>query len=160
MGRHRTPTVVKQARGTLQKCRTVKFEPIYEELDNIKPPDEIKDDDVAVKEWNRIAPILKSKKLITKVDLQMLINYCFLVSRMKYLRDEVKNEDIIQKQIGFGGVQLEKINPKIKVYKEMFTQMVTVSAKFGFTPSDRTKISLPKDPKADTDDLESLIKHG
>lgn len=151
MGRTKTPTNIKKLRGTLQPCRTIKLEVVFDELESAKAPDEL--DEEGKKEWDRIFPILKSRGLITKVDYQMLLNYCFIVSRMKYVRGKILNEDIIYYEMNAAMQKVPKVNKYITAYKDFFSQMVALSARFGFSPADRTKINLPKQPASA--DLES-----
>ena len=144
----------------MQPCRVLPMELVFEELDSPEAPKELDKEGKA--EWNRIYPILKSKKLITKPDLQLLISYCWIVSRMKYIRKEVTNKKIIVFEHNSQGDKVQKVNKYISAYKDMFNQMVTISARFGFSPADRTKINLPANPKDKEQELENqfIRKHG
>jgi len=123
---------------------------VFEELSSPTAPAEL--DQEGKKEWDRIYPILKSRGLITKPDYQMLLNYCWIVSMMKFIRSEINHDNVILFEKNAVGQKVQKLNKYITAYKDFFTQFTAISARFGFSPADRTKINLPKNPTSPDDE--------
>ncbi|MDE3838651.1 phage terminase small subunit P27 family [Bacillus methanolicus] len=108
----------------------------------VKPPAWL--DDVAKKEFKRIAKELQEIDLITNVDVNALAAYCDAYS------DYIKCTQIIQEE----GMMVEYTNkaaetnkvphPLLTKKKQLHEQMKSLATEFGLTPSSRAKIALPK----------------
>lgn len=101
-------------------------------------PDLVKKNKVALAEWNRRAPELQEKKILTGQDTTEFAAYCLMHANfLKYqkLCDDDKSGEL--------SIAKGYVNAAIKFNAER----VRLAAKFGFTPSDRTQIKIPKDNK-------------
>src|SRR5262245_27529167 len=74
-GRRKAPTAVRVLRGTA-KASALAYEAAPAAADDIDTPPEIEGDDVAVKEWKRLYPILRKCGLLSAADTALLIACC------------------------------------------------------------------------------------
>ncbi|WP_031405284.1 phage terminase small subunit P27 family [Geobacillus vulcani] len=110
--------------------------------DKIKPPSWL--DDVAKKEFKRIAKELMELDLLTNVDVNALAAYCDAYS------DYVKCTQIIQEE----GLMVEYTNkaaetnkvphPLLTKKKQLYEQMRSIASEFGLSPAARAKLAIPK----------------
>ena len=86
MANPRKPTSLKVVAGTDRPCRRPESAPVeMPALDNIPdPPDWLKNAH-AVKEWQRLAPILTANKLLTEAGLSALGQLCALHGKVVQL---------------------------------------------------------------------------
>ena len=154
-GRKKLPTVLKIVRGTARKCRILQAEVNYDEICVPAAPDEL--DPEAKAEWDKYFPLFKGKGLATKADLPLLLDLCFIIARLKFIRSKITNENIVYsentgKEIKVKTdkgwekrpLQIPKINPYIKAYVLFIDRLYSLSAKFGMSPADRTRINMPE----------------
>jgi P27 family predicted phage terminase small subunit len=110
--------------------------------EHIDPPEWL--DEIAKKEFERIAELLKEVRLVTEADIHLLATYCDAYS------DYVKCTELIQKE----GLMVEYTNkaaetnkvphPLMTKKKQLFEQMKAVASEFGLSPSARAKLAMPK----------------
>jgi len=109
----------------------------------------------AKREWSRIVPELLRLGLLAKIDRAMISMWCqcwgMYVEAVKDIR---QNGMSYSKEDGYEGQR-----PSVAVMNHMIEKMTTLSAKFGMTPSDRSKISVPQ-PEAKDAFAEFLDKTG
>jgi P27 family predicted phage terminase small subunit len=126
-GRPRKATAELKLNGTFQKCRRNTDEP----TPDVKVPDMpdiLKGE--AVKEWNRLAPLLASKKCLTDWDRNMLAAYCY---------EWGKYYDICKMQAE-GAENAPNATQRTKALKNF----ENIAIQFGLTPSSRTRLSMGK----------------
>jgi len=94
----------------------------------------------AKREWSRIVPELDRLGLLAKIDRAMLSMWCqcwgLYVEAVK---------DIDENGISYmtdKGNEVQR--PSVGVMNKMIEKMTSLSARFGMTPSDRSRISVPK----------------
>lgn len=129
------PTALKVIQGTDRADRQQPNEPTYAPLSATAGLDQL--DEVGMKEWNRIYPLLHERGLATQADEVALLEWCFLVARLRFVRSKITNDTLVV------GERLS-ISPYLKVYDSLFDKMLKMCAKFGFTPADRTRINMPE----------------
>lgn len=151
MARHKLPTNLKAVRGTLEQRREVANQPTYEGLVVPITPTELPDE--GKKEWDTIYPLLKSRELVTKADYRMLVEWCFVISQLKIVREKMTAPEFEWIEYSDKGVPI--LSKWLIAYNHLFNRMVTLSGKFGFSPADRTRISMPKSVH-DDEKLEQL----
>jgi len=134
------PTIVKIRQGTDRADRINKNEPAYEPLHNPQCLNEL--DEEGRKEWDKIYPLLMGNGLATEADERLLVEWCRIISKLKYLNDKITNETMVVKKNQTAGLNFV-INPYIKLYELYFNKMILLSAKFGLSPADRTRIGMP-----------------
>ena len=134
------PTVLKIAHGTYRADRVQPNEPTFEPIPEGTCPEWLSD--VGKNEWNRLFPLLKERGLATDADLMLLSEWCRIISKLRYLDSVTKDEDMVQEKKATAGI-IDVINPYEKLYDSYFDKMIKLSAKFGLSPADRTKINMP-----------------
>jgi P27 family predicted phage terminase small subunit len=138
-GRPKKPTAQLKLAGTFRKDRRNDDEP----MPDVVIPDvpEFLEGE-ALKEWNRIAPLLAKRKCLTEWDRSMLAMYCQEWGKYVRLNTEF-NSDV---------AMVNMLSESTKLLKNI----KTIATEFGLTPSSRTNLSMGK---ADTNNpFEALMK--
>lgn len=125
MSRKKTPDNVKALRGTDQPCRLSGDFVDFETLDDVPPAPQWLD--IRAKNyWDRIAPILITKKVLSVADLEALETMCVLYGRVRQMAEA-----------------------SVDINSSLVTQLRLYQAEFGLTPVSRTKVTAGGDkPKA------------
>lgn len=134
-----TPTNIINLRGNPGKRATNKNEP--KPKPGASCPAWL--DEVARKEWRRIAPELKRLKLLTLVDRTALAAYCQSYSRWYEAEQVVLDEGMTIKTKLGNVIQ----HPAVGIANQAMKQMYKFMAEFGMTPAARTRISVDKNPE-------------
>ena len=113
------------------------------------PPDHL--DEIAVKEWERIAPILHKMKVLTIADGAALAIYCMTYSEWVQAQAKIKKQGMAI-ATGLGGL---KINPHLTVAIQARATLIKILSEFGCTPSSRSRVTVADDKP--TDALAELI---
>lgn len=99
----------------------------------------------AKREWTRIVPELNRLGLLAKIDRALISMWCqcwaLCVDAVKDIR---KNGTTFVMESGYEGQR-----PSVSIMNKMIEKMIALSARFGLTPSDRSRISLPEPQKED-----------
>lgn len=141
-GRPPKPTRLKELEGNPGKRPLNKREPQYATEVPTRPewlaPE-------AKREWNRVVRELQAKGLIAKVDRAALAAYCeSWALYVEAVKDVRKNGKTFTTDTGYEGPR-----PAVGMMVKMQQAMSTYAAKFGFTPSDRSRIAVPNSEPAD-----------
>lgn len=106
----------------------------------------------AKREWRRVAPELARLGLLTKVDRALLAAYCECWAQyVAAVKDIRKHGTTFTTDKGYEGPR-----PAVGIAAKMIEKMGQLSAKFGFTPSDRAKLAMPE-PKQE-DPFDAFLK--
>jgi P27 family predicted phage terminase small subunit len=142
-GRKKTPTKIKELRGTLRKDRTIDNEMTVATVSEIpSPPDWLSD--IGAEEWNKVCAELHNKKMLHHIDLRLLEAYCNAISlhieteimlRKKGRIQVFKDEE--------GNVKHAQAVPYQKIANDALDRALKIATQFGFTPSSRSGISTP-----------------
>jgi len=135
-GRHRTPDIIKEIRGTDRQDRANKDQPIFDIVTGLSnPPEEW--NDYAKTEYKRVVLGLSKVGLLQDVDMSLIAAYCLEMGT--YL----DCKDIIRKK-GYSTISdtgVEKPRAEVVIANQSLTQAYKIAAKFGFSPVDRQKIT-------------------
>lgn len=101
----------------------------------------------AVREWSRIVPHLESCRLLTQLDRANLAAYCDAVGRWWHYRREVERVGPVQ--VTDSGYRAQ--NPEVGMMNRALEDMAKFGAKFGLSPSDRTRVSAEAPNSSDAD---------
>lgn len=134
-GRRRLPSAIKKANGTYRPSRAAKGEVSFP-VTRLTPPEWL--DEEALKEWERIVPLLDSVKVLTEPDLLALANYCTTASVAINATKKVNAEGLMSKTMR--GSKMTRVNPLIKVAQEARAQCLRFAIEFGLTPAARSRI--------------------
>lgn len=99
--------------------------------------------DVAKAKWRQIAPRLRHARLLTEVDHDLLSAFCVAFARWQEADGMVQKQgQVITSKNGS-----EYLSPWLVASSMAFKEMISIAAKFGMSPSDRTRIKIEKDEK-------------
>lgn len=116
------------------------------------PPDFL--NATAVKEWNRIVPILKADLPLSEADYGMLVAYCVAYARIEAAEREIRNKGVFMKTADGG----RKANPAVKMQSSAMKDLKMAAAALGMTMLERSRIALNNaKEKAPTDPFMELM---
>lgn len=102
----------------------------------IVPPVDLPDDAQAV--WDRLAPDLIAKKVLTSWDVDAFASYCRWAALYNRAAREVENEEVTVPGSHGGTV----LNPAIRAMDTADKGMRAVGSRFGLTPGDRAELKV------------------
>lgn len=106
----------------------------------------------AKREWTRVVPELARLGLLAKVDRAMIAAYCQCWAMyVEAIRDIDKNGTTFSTEKGYQGPR-----PSVAIATKMLEKANQLAAKFGFTPSDRTRLSMPE--RDSEDPMEEFLR--
>lgn len=153
-GRARLPSAIKKAHGSYRPSRAAKGEVTFP-VAHLEPPEEVSGDARALREWNRVTPLLDDVKVLTQPDLVALANYCMTVSIAVRAAIEASKAPLVRKT-RLGGV----VNPHIKIAREARQECLRFAIEFGLTPAARSRIVGQPSKKDDAgDEAEKFLFH-
>lgn len=121
------PTVIKAARGTLQKCRTNPDEPVLPPPSVLDPPASLKGR--GREEWVRLVKVLTDAGVLRDADMVTFEMYCRCLTDLDgYERLTSKNRELALAK-GYAGMVVK-----------LRTQAKQLAAELGLTPSSRSGV--------------------
>jgi P27 family predicted phage terminase small subunit len=141
-GRRPTPTLLKLINGNPGK-RPLRLEEFRPAVEIPAPPEHIRDNPEAIKEWRRITKLLAEYGLVSKVDRAALVFYVVNWAR------HCEAEDMIRKAAkasGGSGLFVKTPNdfpvqsPWLAVSNKAMEMCKTFLNEFGMTPAARTRV--------------------
>ena len=128
------PTELKEQQGTLEKSRLNPNEVTYSRCEGVPdPPESLDRFGEAV--WYVSAGELYDRGLLFKTDLPGLENYCVAASIARMAAIEIHK--------GQEGSVRTRINNWFRVWKDSAMVMDKIGSNFGFSPVDKSNISIP-----------------
>jgi P27 family predicted phage terminase small subunit len=99
----------------------------------------------AKREWNRVVPELARLGLLAKVDRALIAAYCQCWARyVEAQKDIAENGSTFTTDKGYEGPR-----PSVGIATKTLEKLSMLSAKFGFTPSDRSRLRAPEVERKD-----------
>jgi P27 family predicted phage terminase small subunit len=99
----------------------------------------------ALREWNRFAPILAQKGLLTDADAPAFAVYCISFGTYREAMKDVRKRGHVL-DTDLGGT---KANPATTVTRDALATMLKVLSSFGCTPVDRARLGSVSDEQVD-----------
>ena len=94
----------------------------------------------AKREWNRVVGELAELGLLAKIDRALISAYCQCWAMyVDAIKDIAANGTMFVTDKGYVGQR-----PSVAIAARMLEKMNQLSAKFGFTPADRSKMAMPE----------------
>lgn len=150
-GRKPKPTILKIREGN-PGCRPLNDREPIPPAGAPEPPEWL--DELAMKEWDRITPVLADMELLTPADHAALEAYCTVYSRWARCEQQVQQTGTIIKALNGRPMK----NPYLLVANEAFEMMRKLIIEFGLTPSSRSRIKLGE--HAGFDEFDAFLKGG
>ena|SRR3990172_9483158 len=103
----------------------------------------------ARREWHRVTKVLRPLQIISEADRAILSAYCSCWGRL---------HDAESKLHGSGGLVVKSpsgypmLNPYLSVVHRSVEQLQRLASELGLSPAARTRIRVPVDPAAESDD--------
>src|SRR5688572_29491778 len=127
MARNPKPTALKVLHGD-DRCRLPKPGP--RAAGTVERPAWLDD----TEPWDRLAPDLIRKGVLTPWDVPLFSRYCWLDARTRELMTLLEIEGAVQTTRN--GVRK---NPLVQILRDFTGEMLAIAAKFGLTPVDRQR---------------------
>ena len=99
-------------------------------------PDIVKKNKVAIREWQRVVPILIELEVLSRLDSAVLAEYCIAYSRWVMAEAKCAENLVYESK----GRQYE--TKWLKVAKDAAIQMHKCATEFGLTPASRTRVQI------------------
>lgn len=153
-GRPKKPTQLKVLHGD-RRDRIPTDEPVPD-AEEIAKPDSLSED--AVEVWDRLAPDLIRKGVLTAWDVDMFAAFCNAVVVNRTAMAEVDEHGTkiltVARELASGDlVYALKPNPAWPIAKQSAELMTSIGGRFGLSPADRAGLSVgtgeQRDPNAD-----------
>ena len=110
-------------------------------------------DDIAKKEWRRVAPELVKVKLLTIADITALEAYCKAYSRW---REAEKQMDTVKNTVFKTPNKYVQQLPQVAIAQKYLSICKSFMTEFGLTPSSRSRMLLPGEKDSDSE-MENLL---
>jgi P27 family predicted phage terminase small subunit len=144
----RTPTKIKELKGTFRKGESVSSE--------MQPPEASNEltigliNDYANDEWLKVTRILSTLGMLVETDTSVLLAYCNEIGTYFQCCDILKKGGFtFATPNGF-----EQQRPEVLIGNKALQNAIKLSDKFGFNPAARTKIEAPV--KQDKDEFNDI----
>jgi P27 family predicted phage terminase small subunit len=102
----------------------------------IMPPVQLTDDAQTI--WDRLAPDLIVKKVLTAWDVDSFAAFCRSVALYNRAATQVELDDLVSE--GYNGNPV--VNPAIRIMKTADEMMRSTGQRFGLTPGDRAALKV------------------
>lgn len=123
--------------------------------DKIKPPSWL--EEPAKKEFNRLVSLLQEIKLVTEADIAQLATYCDAYTEYIKCTKIIQGEGLMVEYTNKAAETNKVPHPLLTKKKHLFDQMRVMAQEFGFTPSARAKIAIPKKETKEPTELDKMF---
>ena len=151
-GRKKTPTKIKELKGSLRKCREVSNEMQTTNVVSMPQAPSFLNQHGA-DEWDLVTNELANIKMLHLTDLSILAAYCNEIGIYREIAQELQGNFTEQTVDKDGRLRSSKIAPKYKVMQNALQNAMKIATQFGFTPSSRASLSIPEQDEERTDDF-------
>ena len=143
MGRHKLPTKIKEAQGTLEKSRQVSNEMQVSSVTSM-PVAPVFLNEYGVAEWHKVTNQLYELDMLHDVDLALLSAYCREMGTYMELAAATPVGGMVERTFDKDGrLRASKAKPEVRLMRESLDRALKLATQFGLTPSARASISAP-----------------
>lgn len=129
------PTVLRVLDGD-RPSRINRDEPVPAEGGPVEPTIVLSDEARAV--WDRLAPDLMAKKVLTAWDADAFTTFCATAATYKDASEQLAVEGMVARGAAGGVIK----SPYWQIMRDCVGVMTTIGARFGLTPSDRAQLKI------------------
>ena len=140
MGRNRKPTALKIHEGTFREDRAIENEMMPALLVGIPSPPPFLSA-IAKKEWRSVCGELLELDMLHRVDLPLLASYCQEMATYIEANKNLRKEGYVLSIERQDGSSYCMPNPWASIKNKSLENALKIAGKFGFTPSDRSRIA-------------------
>ncbi|MFF0498548.1 phage terminase small subunit P27 family [Nocardia aobensis] len=148
-GRIGKPTHLKLLEGE-REDRVNRDEPTPEMHDSLEPPVELSDR--AREVWDRLAPDMVSKNVLTAWDLDQFVLFCDAVAVYHDCKEQMGGK---YTALGAAGGVIK--SPYWQIMRDCQSIMTQIGSRYGLTPADRARLSTGADDDSSEDSAERLL---
>jgi len=136
------PARQKQLEGTYRKDREAPNALAFDPANDLPDPPEDLRPETAQQCWRTCAAELHAKGMLATVDLALLRAYCYQVSLMLEAENELElNGKTETRHSAYGSHEVR--SPWVAILSDATEKVSKIGQQFGFSPSSRTRISVP-----------------
>lgn len=148
------PTALKILEGNRGRRPLPAREPVYE-LADIEPPADLSE--ASKREWERLAPMLQTQRVLTEADLAIFGHHCEAVGHLAELR-EIERQAALDDARFMGKFLVNDAGqisqaPWFVAMRQWSAVLIKSAVELGLTPSSRTKVQSAPEPAEDKIDL-------
>lgn len=110
-------------------------------------------DDLAVKEWQRIMPIIQKEIPVSELDVASLASYCQAYSDIQQAQADIDENGMTVTTV-VGSV---RANPAVKVKRDATAQLMKLADSLGLTVYSRLKMQIKNDNAGTDDPFDKLV---
>ena len=149
MSRKVIPVSVQLAKGNPNRLTKAEIKARQEAEESFKP----NDDDIKIprwldkegkSEWKRVSRELKELNILTNIDTTALGMYCDAYSKYQLATKKINKEGMFIEYTNKAGATNTIEHPAVKAQVKYADLIKKLCSEFGFTPSARAKITLPR----------------
>jgi len=148
-GRPRKPTAQKKLQGTNKKCRENKNEPKFTELKKGTPPPDYFNI-YSKSMWINLLVEWEKNPITEVTDIFAFEMLCYTFGFWKDAAEKISNNPMLMEVETKGGAFIPTV--LLQQMNKCYSLCEKLMARFGLTPSDRTRIGLLKKEDIDPDD--------
>lgn len=100
------------------------------------PPPDL--DLIALREWDRVTPILVDHGILASVDVNQLVQYCKIISLVARYEEQLKDTSLFPETKDGS----PRGNPWVKEYESLTRTMFALADHFGLSPKARGRVGL------------------
>lgn len=117
----------------------------------VEPPYDLREPAQII--WDRLAPDLISKRILTAWDVDQFAVFCDAVATYRECREKLDEEGYTARGSAGGVIK----SPYWQIARDAASIMTSVGSRFGLTPSDRSHIVAPENTDIDRKDANRLL---
>jgi P27 family predicted phage terminase small subunit len=123
--------------------------------DKVKPPSWLTRE--AKREFRRLAKMLLDVELVTNLDVDLLAMFANTLVCYREMDAEIREQGLMATYTNKAGAENTIPNPLLSHRKQLGDQLRMLAAEFGFTPSARAKLALPKPEEKEPTAFEQMF---
>ena len=150
------PTNIHLLQGNRSKLSKAELKAAIVPVTEIPQPPKFLDE-LALKEWERITPLLESLGCISQIDVAALAGYCQLYSTWEQLQTHINREGITA-LVDETSTGMACVSVYHRLIRETYAQMLRYLVEFGLTPVSRSRITAKAGKEAEPKTTERFFK--